>query len=125
MQLFHTLFLWLSLKLSTKVTDRPSKAVVTKETRTMENLALVLEIGSLQVYSAEMKDEHTQAAATQYFWRDAGSPQGYGPFASVLSCMKHYAWLIKQAKGAGSIEIEAAGGELIRVDFQNKCKVEQ
>lgn len=91
----------------------------------MDSPMLVFEIGSLCVFSAEMRDEHTQTSAIQFFWRDAGSPQGYGPFASVLACMQHYAWLIKQAKGAGSIEIEANGGELIRVDFQRKCKVEQ
>lgn len=124
MQLFRTLLLWLSLKLTTNIADN-KKVAVTKERRAVDNLKIVLEIGSLQVYSGEMRNEHTQTSATQFFWRDAGSPQGYGPFPSVLACMQHYAWLLKQAKGAGSIEIEASGGELIRVDFQKRCRVEQ
>jgi hypothetical protein len=79
-------------------------------------------LGSLQVYGF-----HTVAEALantplkEYYWRDAGSPQGFGPFKTISAAMHHYTSIIKAARGGLKLVRSAA---LIRVDFTNKKRVD-
>ncbi len=74
----------------------------------------IFRLGSLHVYGVQGQG---------YYWQDAGSPQGYGPFVSVWAACQHYEWLIKLCKtGAEGVP---QLGKVVRVDFKNKQRVDQ
>lgn len=88
----------------------------------------VLTLGSLQVYTLEvMVSGHMQLDNPQngFYWVDAGSPQGYGPFKSVGDTMEHYAALMRISKGVvvHTTKGPELRGKVIRVDFRLKTVV--
>ncbi len=87
--------------------------------------ALIFELGSLQVYHLQTMEEKAANADLykEIYWRDAGSPQGYGPFVSIWAAMNHYVWIINTCKGDKPVGKPKAGNEVIRVDFINKKRV--
>lgn len=87
----------------------------------------VFTLGSLQVYTLELqKDGHTQLGAVEngFYWADAASPQGYGPFDSLYGAMEHYKWVIQASKGVTvhTTKGPKTMGEVIRVDFRGTRK---
>lgn len=86
--------------------------------------ALVLELGSFKVYVLQTADEAMHGVAPDgFYWCDPASPQGYGPFGSIYEAVEHYKHVLEQCKGdRHSMVLKAA--PVIRVDFQNRRKVE-
>lgn len=83
-------------------------------------------LGSLQVYVLSTStDLQAQLQAPRgYYWRDAGSPQGHGPFEYISTAIEHYKWLINLSKGKGTTTGDInKSTSVIRVDFQNKKRV--
>lgn len=92
---------------------------------------LIFELGSLQVFTMQepsyigANPEWTPEMHTDnWHWRDAGSPQGYGPFTSLTACMDHYKWVIMTCKDSQKqITGAVKSASIIRYDFQNKRRV--
>jgi hypothetical protein len=79
-------------------------------------------LGSLEVFTMQTTEEiYAGAPFRGYFWRDAGSPQGYGPFATVFACIEHYKMVIK-ACNQGK-DIPKLDADIIRVDFRSRKRV--
>ena len=81
---------------------------------------ILLEVGTLELVEAPVQTP--SYIFTGYFWRDAGSPQGYGPFESVYEAMTHYTSIVRQFKKDPAIDIDRTSN-LIKVDFVNKRKI--
>ncbi len=90
---------------------------------------LVFDLGSLQVYTLQDEPSFMVPAWTpgsytdNYYWRDAASPQGYGPFNHVTGAIEHYKWYVKTCRGEQK-KLEAPKAAAIRVDFQTKKRVD-
>ena len=94
----------------------------------MKQPYLVFSLGSLEVFTLQdppsvlghpgwTPDMHT----TNFYWRDAGSPQGYGPFIHITACMEHYRWVLTACKGDKAAAPPLA--PVLRVDFRTKKRV--
>lgn len=83
------------------------------------NEKILIELGSLQVYEVQTLIDGKIYRGT--YWKDAGSPQGYGPFLDAYTAVKHYETLIKSMKKDKALDDKTA--EIIRVDFVKRCKV--
>ena len=79
----------------------------------------VFYLGSLEVFMLQTQREIQAKVYTGVYWRDAASPQGYGPFLNLHACMEHYAW-ISTGREPKSKVLPAMPSKLIRVDFQSK-----
>lgn len=83
------------------------------------NLTIVLELGKLTIYEADVDGEN------QYFWATEKNPDGYGPFASIHSAVSH-ANLIEPSKKPElrkDVMSIVPGTNVVHVDFKNKCKI--
>jgi hypothetical protein len=89
------------------------------------NEKILFELGSLKVYEMTMTQDGKMYRGV--YWKDAGSPQGYGPFMDAYEAMKHYEQLIKKFKGLDAdgkrIIPEVPMADVIQVDFQAKRRV--
>lgn len=105
------------------------EAVAEQQASLPSTPVLAFELGSLQVYSYATVDEATMGLKNPnagYYWRDAGSPQGYGPFTSVYATVEHYKHVISMCKGDSSsyTAIGPKPAQVIRMDFQARRRVD-
>ena len=77
-------------------------------------------LGSLEVFSLLNSN---RANIDNYWWRDACSTQGFGPFTSLWDCMEHYKSITK-GFSPGVVKPAPNMGELVRLDFVNKTRVD-
>lgn len=87
---------------------------------------IIFTLGSLEVYAEQPPVAFGSGIyVNQVFWRDAGSPQGYGPFNSLYEAMSHYAYVSKSFKDVktkgGATEDKVA--DVIRVDFIHRKRL--
>lgn len=54
--------------------------------------------GSLVFYTIRSITELTPDPINQVYWKDAQSPQGYGPFYSLWEACEHHKALVKKMK---------------------------
>lgn len=111
--------------------NKTEEIVTTKrEVKVMEDLIRVpvvifnmAPIGTLSVWALQTLDEANSGCQIfrEVYWRDAASPQGYGPFVSISAALEHHKWVINTCKGALP---STEPGKVIRVDFQNKRRVD-
>ena len=83
-------------------------------------------VGSLQVYS--MRTAENTAPIDNYYWKDAGSPQGFGPFVSLHECMHHYKAIAQffktNANGMRAIQgYTPPKDNVVYVDFKGKKRI--
>lgn len=83
---------------------------------------VVFELGSITCYERPIKTD-VGITVTGIFWKDAASPQGYGPFASAYEAMKHYEFILKTFTDAKSASDDGTAGQLIRIDFAQKRRL--
>ena len=84
-------------------------------------------LDSLEVYMIQTKQEIDYNISKGVYWKDAASPQGYGPFVTVYACMEHYAWYAKGRKAQlrlASSNLNLPPTSIIRIDFQSKRVIE-
>lgn len=90
----------------------------------MKLITTIFTLGSLEVYSEEGVTQWFQGIPKDgIYWRDAGSPQGYGPFMSLTDCMRHYEYVVKTFKGDRDKFNNPRLADIIRVDFGAKKRV--
>lgn len=78
-------------------------------------------LGSLVVWAAVSQEQLVAGLArTHYFWKDAGSPQGFGPFQHISTAMEHYKSIVNQMK---TMSAPKSVGQVIQVDFANKRRI--
>lgn len=83
---------------------------------------MILELGTLQVFEVSLLSGGIPVTAV--YWRDQGSPQGYGPFLDVYTAMKHYEQTVRNFRDARSPSADGKpAGQVIQVDFRNKRRV--
>lgn len=84
-------------------------------------------LGTLEVYCYQTIEEQMLGIATsEIYWRDAGSPQGYGPFPTVYDALNHYKWVIRTCEGEPVVDENGelrCANKIIRIDFFNKKRV--
>lgn len=86
---------------------------------------VVLDLGTMRIFTRQTLEEMMRdAPPTSWYWRDAASPQGEGPFMSLLECMKNYCYITKLARTSGTESVPQTSGKVIRVDFANKRRVD-
>lgn len=94
----------------------------------MKYAHLLFQLGNLQVYTLtgpEVTEFTPTAPVDNYYWRDPGSPQGYGPFTHVSTCIEHYKAHVTAAR-LSSERHKLSGGKtaaIIRLDFKSKKRV--
>ena len=85
---------------------------------------LIFKLGTLQVYYLSDNTLFSPSyMATEVYWMDAGSPQGYGPFVSVHEAMTHYTQLIEAMKGGIDPNTGKPMCAVIPVDFVTKRRL--
>lgn len=83
-------------------------------------MKLEFKLHSLTVYSMESAPTFLRSKPqTYYYWRDATTPQDYGPFETIYQCVHHYEASIKQIKALYA----NPDAKVIVVDFRSKAKV--
>lgn len=78
-------------------------------------------LGSLEVVEAPVQTP--TYTFKSYFWRDAQSPQGYGPFESLYEAMKHYGTITKDFKAMTAPLVKSVEDNLIKIDFKTRKRV--
>ena len=116
----------LALKSNDKAADKvPNKEKVEMENNMMDSI--IFELGTLVVYTKQTVADYTaQMPCKEFYWRDAGSPQGYGPFKNLWDTMQHYTRMqnafksgkLKMIKGEAVLQ-----HQVIQVDFRGKKRV--
>lgn len=83
-------------------------------------------LGTLEVYTLQDASWQHGDGIDNYYWRDAASPQGYGPFNTLYHAIEHYKWLLLTCKSTPNLlnPAEQKTAPVIRVDFQRKSRVE-
>lgn len=77
--------------------------------------ALLMELGSLQVFCYQTKKEFARKAPyKEVYWKEKGKYEVHGPFTSIYQACSHYSWAIQQKR------IE---NKTIHVDFKNKRRL--
>lgn len=75
--------------------------------------------GSLVFYSIRPITDMTPNPCTSVWWKDAQSPQGFGPFSSLQYAFNHYRNTIKQMKAEEAKPL----AQVVQVDFRNKKRL--
>lgn len=76
------------------------------------------EHATLEVYTFQTESEfNMKAPYASFYWKDAGSPQGYGPFGTILETLRHHESIVMQFRAAESAQ------NVIRVDFMNRRRI--
>lgn len=91
----------------------------------MQAIEVIFNLGSLTVWreaNIDMFGNINQQSA-QYYWKDAGSPQGFGPFIDTYAAMDHYRGLVQKFKNNRDLVNNPPLADVIRVDFQAKKRV--
>lgn len=88
----------------------------------------VFSLGSLQVYTVQTSEDAALGIqATNFYWRDPSSPQGYGPFAHLSTAMRHHVSILNAMAGKISIEDKTGNVKIINtvipVDFRAKKRL--
>lgn len=79
-------------------------------------------IGSLVVFALQTYEEMMRNAPyREIYWKDAASPQGYGPFVSITAAFNHYKWIIQTCNRSSIAQDNKPS--VIRVDFKSKKRV--
>lgn len=87
----------------------------------MNTFTVLISLGTLQVYESHPLQGPFQQE--QYFWMDAASPQGIGPFMSINDALINYTEIVAYDKLDPNVRRTVTTGALIRVDFKNKRRV--
>lgn len=125
----NLVFSLLTLSFRNKVADKPvaAKTEVRKMSDLLELLIFSMKpIGSLEVYTIQERNDFLQSIpARQLFWRDAGSPQGHGPFTSVYGAMEHYKEFVQNLNKPKLLESGASTRlpTVVQVDFLRKKRI--
>lgn len=131
MKAFLSVILSVCLKIRTlfdsKYRQRYTLRTVTKNLNggSMQDV-VVLEtqftLGSLVVWAAVSQEQLVKGLArTHYFWKDAGSPQGFGPFNYISTTMEHYKSIVQTMKDGAQSQRKT--GQIIQVDFTAKRRL--
>lgn len=103
-------------------TPVPNGAPMLKDVVVIETLIGDNMLGTLNVWCAMTVEQQEKGLRpTHYFWRDAGSPQGFGPFPRLYDTMAHYANTCKVMKELANPP--KGMGKVIQVDFTNKYRL--
>lgn len=86
-------------------------------------------MGTLQVYS--LRPAGDTSPIDTFYWRDAGSPYGFGPFTSVYEAMQHYKAINQffKTNADGSRMLPASvptimpKNNVVYVDFKTKKRI--
>lgn len=83
---------------------------------------VIFELGTFQLYILQTFQQTLQGDNFHqgYYWRDGGSPQGYGPFSFILTALEHYKTVTLAGKKSAKDSQENKTGQLLRVDFYRK-----
>lgn len=81
--------------------------------------SLVFELGRLQVYSFQTKEDlEAKVDSDTFCWTDKNSGHSYGPFKTLHATMEHYTWTVSNQKP------EKDKGSVTYVDFRNKKRID-
>jgi hypothetical protein len=88
----------------------------TEEPRDDKQAYVQLELGTLQIYSVQTREElQKNIPYKELFWRDKKSPyEIFGPFPSIYHACNHYEWLKAQPKIKDNV---------VRIDFRTKKRI--
>jgi hypothetical protein len=100
------------------MSKKPTKQKVAKMKPQYEHILFDMKPGSLVVYSL-ITDNHTPIS--NFYWRDAASPQGFGPFVSLKECMSHYSATVQSFRTP--TPLVQPKDNVIYVDFVSKKRL--
>lgn len=86
----------------------------------MKELVLDFEPGSLKVYKIMSFRDHGNgqpSAFVQYAWCDAKSPEGFGPFNTIVECLNHHIAVSREDRPEA---LDTPKDNVIYVDFVNR-----
>ena len=83
------------------------------------NLHLLFTLGSLEVYFDDGLPYAAKPPQKDIYWRDKKDPQGYGPFDSLWSAMRHYENIV----AVRTPHLLTDVSKLIKVDFKSKKRL--